>query len=134
MISLPSHKFIAWTNCIQEILKIGNSNHDKLESLIGRLGHVATIIQYSKHIMSWIRQLMHKSKNRRSIKITEEVANDLTFHLEILKLATAGISMKLLTYCKVQRVYRADACPAGLGGYSTTGRAWRLYIPLWLQF
>ena len=134
LISLPEHKFIAWSNCIQEILDKGKSNYDELESLIGRLGHVATIIQYSKHFMSRIRQLMHKSKNRRFINISNEVEKDLIFHTEILKIASQGISMNLLTYRKIQRVYRSDACPAGLGGYSTMGRAWRFYIPHWLQF
>ena len=31
-------------------------------------------------------------------------------------------------------LYRSDACPAGMGGYSNKGWAWRWYIPKWLQF
>ena len=42
--------------------------------------------------------------------------------------------MNLLVYRKPTKVYRSDSCPAGLGGYSSDGYAWRWYIPEWLRY
>jgi hypothetical protein len=111
-----------------------STSFKELETLIGRLGHVTIIIQHAKHFMSRLRALMHKAKNRRSIKLNEESEEDLRFHLSLLENAYKGISMNLITYRKIDRGYRSDACPAGLGGYSNLGRAWRWYIPKHLQF
>ena len=87
-----------------------------------------------KHFLSQIRQEKSRSKNRKSIKLLEEVKEDFTLHLRFLKIACNGISMNLLTYRKPTHVYRGDACPFGLGGYSAKGRAWRWYIPKELRF
>ena len=54
--------------------------------------------------------------------------------ITFLKTARSGIDMNLLVFRKPVKVYRSDACPAGLGGYSSDGNAWRWYIPKDLQF
>jgi hypothetical protein len=134
-VSLPFEKFTAWSNGINQILKKNNKTTFKeLETLIGRLGHVTVVMSPAKHFMSRLRQLMLRAKHKRSIKLTDETREDLKFHLKILKKANTGTSMNLLTYRKVDRGYRSNACPAGIGGYSTEGRAWRFYLPKHLQF
>jgi hypothetical protein len=45
-----------------------------------------------------------------------------------------GISMNQIAYRKPTHVYRSDACPAGIGGYSHEGFAWRFYLPNDLKF
>ena len=44
--------------------------------------------------------------------------------------------MNLLVFRKPVKVYRSDSCPAGMGGYSSDGFAWRWYryIPEHLKF
>ena len=42
--------------------------------------------------------------------------------------------MNLLVFRKPTRVYRSDSCPAGMGGYSSDGFAWRWYTPKQLKF
>jgi hypothetical protein len=133
-ISLPFEKFKAWSDGIKSILRAKSTSFKELETLIGRLGHVTVIIQHAKHFMSRLRSLMHKAKNRRTIKLNDESIEDLKFHLTLLENAHTGISMNLITYRQIDRGYRSDACPAGLGGYSNLGRAWRWYIPKHLQF
>ena len=132
-ISLPPDKHIAWSNNIHDILKKKSSTFSELETLIGRLGHVTFIIPYAKYFMSRLRSLLYTAKHKRSVKIPSEIANYLNFHLEILDLARKGMSMNLLTYRKVDILYQADACPAGLGGYSARGRTWHSKIPKHLQ-
>ena len=40
----------------------------------------------------------------------------------------------MLAFRKPVKVYRSDSCPAGMGGYSSDGYAWRWYIPEHLKF
>ncbi len=42
--------------------------------------------------------------------------------------------MNQIAFCKPTHVYRSDSCPAGIGGCSHEGFAWRWEIPLVLQF
>ena len=54
--------------------------------------------------------------------------------IEILRKANNGIDMNLLAFHAPDRIYHSDSCPAGLGGYSNEGHAWRFQIPTHLQF
>lgn len=91
------------------------------------------IIPSVHHFMSRLRELHNRSKNRRSIKISETCLEDLNLMLLFLKQANNGISLNQIVYRKPTHVYRSDSCPAGLGGYSHQGWAWRFYIPPHLQ-
>ena len=136
-VSLPTHKYIAWSNIIKQMIETRKSNFDELESTLGRLAHVFTIIPQMKHFTSRIRFEMMRSSNRRNkkgIKLNNEVIEDLKLHLKFLRKAKNGISMNILTYRQPTHIYRSDACPAGLGGFSAQGQAWRWKIPKELQF
>ena len=136
-VSLPTHKYTAWSNIIKKMLDTRKSNFDELESTLGRLAHVFTIIPQMKHFTSRIRFEMIRSSNRRNkkgIKLSNEVIEDLKLHLKFLRKAKEGISMNVLTYREPTHIYRSDACPAGIGGFSAKGRAWRWEIPKDLRF
>jgi hypothetical protein len=49
--------------------------------------------------------------------------------LKILDKSKGGIDMNLLGFHSPDRIYYSDSCPAGLGGYSNQGFAWRFRIP-----
>ena len=51
-----------------------------------------------------------------------------------LEKAKDGVDMNLLVFRKPNKVYRSDSCPAGMGGYSSDGFAWRWYLPDHLKF
>lgn len=133
-VSLPFDKFKAWKDSINNMISCKRSSFKELESTIGRLGHVTTIIPYMKHFMSRIRLAMERATNRRSIQLNHDIIEDLQLHLKFLLKANEGISMNLLTVRKITRAYRTDACPAGIGGFSNKGRAWRWKIPTHLQY
>jgi hypothetical protein len=59
---------------------------------------------------------------------------DLDLMKEILVKANKGIDMNLLTFRAPDHKYYSDLCPAGLGGYSNQGHAWRFQVPIHLQF
>jgi hypothetical protein len=55
--------------------------------------------------------------------------SNLELMLQVLDKAKGGIDMNLLAVCAPDRIYYSDSCPAGLGGYSNQGFAWRYCIP-----
>ena len=133
-VALPEHKFVAWTDSIKSITKKGSATHDELDTLVGRLTHLSAIVLPILHFLSRLRQVRDRAKNRREIRIPAAVGEDLELMQETLLLARRGINMNLLTYHLPSHVYRSDACPAGIGGYSSKGRVWRFKIPPELQF
>ena len=79
--------------------------------------------------MSRLRDLLRRACNRRTIKLTEPTRKDLELMLFFLEKSKVGIDMIFLVFRKPTKVYRSDACPAGIGGYSSDGFAWRWYLP-----
>jgi hypothetical protein len=55
-------------------------------------------------------------------------------YARVLNTAHKGISLNSIAFCRPTHVYCLDSCPAGLGGYSNEGFAWRWYIPKPLKF
>ena len=133
-IALPKNKYVAWKVAILEILEAGNTSFIELEPMIGRIVHLGIVLPSIHHFMSRLRGLLRKSANRSRINLNTNVIKDLELMLFLLEEAHIGVDMKILVYRKPTRIYRSDSCPAGLGGYSSDGFAWRLYIPLWLKF
>ena len=129
LISLPTNKFIAWSKDIRQIIKSKQSTFKELETLVGRCNHAAYVIPTARHFLSRIRALKTSSRFRRITSIPKHVITDLQLWLDFLKSAHNGISMNLLTYRLPTHVFRSDACEHGLGGYSASGKAWRLQFP-----
>ena len=102
--------------------------------MIGRIVHLGIVLPSIHHFISRLRELLRKSANRRRINLNTNVIENLKLMLFFLEEAHIGIDMNLLFYRKPTKVYRSDACPAGLGRYSRYGFSWRFYIPLWLKF
>ena len=128
-ISIPSNKFKAWSKQLRDLIERKQTSHSELDTLIGRLNHAAYVIPTARHFMSHIRSLKTKAKYKQTVAIPRLVIADLTLWLDFLISAHSGISMNLLTYRKPTHIYRSDACEHGLGGYSSTGKAWRLKFP-----
>lgn len=54
--------------------------------------------------------------------------------LQFLELGRKGVDLNLIAYLAPSHVYYSDSCPAGLGGYSWDGVAWRFIVPPDLRF
>ena len=85
------------------------------------------------HFLSRLRDLHRRSRNRRQIAIPDICLEDLELMRFFLNRARAGVSLNQIAFREPNHVYRSDSCPAGLGGYSHLGWAWRFYIPAELQ-
>jgi len=125
LIHLPENKYVAWTEEIKKMISVKASTAKEIEANIGRLVHLGLAIPSIHHFMSQLRDLHTTAKRRGSIKINCECQKDLEMFLGFLKIAKDGISLNSIAFRRPTHIYRSDSCPAGLGGYSDKGWAWR---------
>jgi hypothetical protein len=132
-ISLPTDKYRAWSSDLKRFGEAKRCTHAELETLVGRLNHTAYVLPSARHFLNRIREGIVPSAggktNRRRLVFGSEALSDLALWEEFLSSAHQGVSMNLLVTRTPDRVCWSDACPQGVGGYSLTGRAWRIRIP-----
>ncbi len=122
-ITLPEHKHIAWSGEIRAMINSGKTTKKALESTIGRLGHVGSVIPWVFHFLSCLQSLLGCARNRQRIAVNDECKHDLALMLKILDKAKGWIDMNLLGFRFPDGIYYSDSCLAGLGGYSNQGFA-----------
>jgi hypothetical protein len=133
-ITLPDNKFHAYSVAISEMLKRGWTSKGELERNIGQWVHLRQIVPTVHHFLSRLRFLKQQAENRWQITINKRCKEDLLFLLFVLGKCHQGIDLNLIAFRQPTHVYRSDSCPAGLGGYSHEGFAWRFYLPDNLKF
>jgi hypothetical protein len=131
LIRLPVDKYMAWKTDIESAIQRKQISQCDLESLIGRLNHVAFVIPTARHFMNRIRKCLRPNgKPWYRIKLPQTVRADLLLWLDFLEQAHLGISMNNIASRMPDRILLTDACPAGMGGYSiSSGTAWRFTVP-----
>jgi hypothetical protein len=131
-ISLPSDKFTEWSRDIQNTLSAKKSHHKKLETLIGRINHVASIFQPLRHYMGRLYQALYRSKTAHGwTYLRQQELADLESLLLFLGTAHRGLSLNNLSFRKPTIIYRSDASEFGIGGYNlTSGIAWHFELPV----
>jgi hypothetical protein len=128
-ISLPEDKYKAWAGDVRQLIRDGHCGAKELETLVGRLNHTSYIMPNARHFMSRIRQGLESKSRKRQRRVSAEAIDDLNLWLKFLEHAYRGVPMNLLVTREPDKVCWSDACPLGIGGYSLSGRAWRLRIP-----
>jgi hypothetical protein len=130
LVILPFDKFVAWTADISDAIRTTHITLGKLTTLVGRLNHAAYVIPLSRHFLGRLRQRLHLVHNaNQEATLSHEDIADLMLWVRFLLTAREGISMNLLTLRKPSQVGISDSCPFGMGGFTWSGRAWRLRIP-----
>jgi hypothetical protein len=61
VISLPSNKFIAWSQIIKNTIESGFVSAKEFKAAIGRLNHLALVVPFVNHFLSRLRKLLSKS-------------------------------------------------------------------------
>ena len=127
---LPSDKFEAWSNDLQEIIAERKGTFGQLESTIGRLNHAAYIIPLSRHFLNRIRlRLRVRRHKNQELSLTQAEIDDFDLWVFFLAQARRGISMNQMTIRQPSKICWSDSCPFGIGGFLLSGRAWRVRIP-----
>jgi hypothetical protein len=130
LVRLPQDKFIAWSSDLSDCIQAGRITLGELETLVGRLNHAAYVIPLSHHFLGRLRQRLQLVRNsKQHIRFSKDEIEDLILWLTFLLTAREGIPMNLLTLRTPSRLGISDSCPYGLGGFSWSGRAWRIQIP-----
>jgi len=137
LISLPTGKFTAWTADVNNFL-LSKGRRVKLrtlETMVGRLQHVANIMVKGNHFLGRLRSAVIRAADKfKGTCLSSEETRDLVLWKDFLVVAHTGIDLNLLTTREPNNILRTDACEHGLGVYSLkTGPAWRWEIPLHLR-
>jgi hypothetical protein len=98
------------------------------------MGHAGFIIPWVYHFLRNLQTLLVRLWHRRFIEINDKCKKDLELMQTILEKSKEGIDMNLLAFRSPDRIYYSNSCPAGLGGYSNQGHAWRFKISDDVQF
>jgi hypothetical protein len=108
------------------------SHHKFLESLIGRINHVACVFQPLKHYMGRLYQALYRSSSTNSwTSFTDNELLDLETMPSFLSAAHSGLSMNILVFRKPTVLFRSDASEFGIGGYNlVSGIAWWFELPV----
>ena len=135
MLSLPEKKRNEWTRDVEFILENADCNRRiqcaELETLVGRLERVASILQEGKHFLNRLHAAEMRAQTHGSTRLSVECRKDLTLWIAFLLKAFQGVDINTLVSRVPDRIVCTDACEHGLGGFSlTTGRAWRWEIPV----
>ena len=133
-VSLPTHKFKAWSQQIHDMMDQKTVSEKLLASVLGRLENVATIIVMMGHFLNNIRNLQIQANRRQhNVRLSKQARDDLHLCLKFFQTAHKGVSMNLLTFRKPDVVHIGDASEHGLGAFASHGRAWRYIIPIHLR-
>ena len=129
-VSLPFDKFTAWTAELDSHLQSKKCSMKSLESTIGKLNHAALVIPLSRHFLNRLRIKIDRSNSARHIlQLSRAELADLALWKSFLSDAHRGISINNLVIRQPTIFGWSDSCPLGLGGFTCSGRAWRLQIP-----
>jgi hypothetical protein len=130
---LPEPKAKDWLFDIDECISNSRCSKEKLESIIGRLNHVGTIIHLSRYFLSRLRYRLQKNNKKwkkASIYLKPWEIEDLKlWKFFLTHLSTKGVSFNNVCFTKPSHITYSDACEWGLGGYTMNGTAWRFEIP-----
>ena len=131
LISLPDHKFIAWSAQIDMTLSKKTVSNKTLMSILGRLENMAQILVILGHFFSNIRHMqMIAEQKKHNIRLNQRTKNDLQLAKYFLQKMNDGVSMNLLTFREPNNIHICDASEHGLGGFASHGRAWAYVIPV----
>jgi hypothetical protein len=106
----------------------------ELKMNIRRWVHLSQGLPFIHHFLSRLCFLLRRLEKKRQQKLNEQCIADLEFLQSALERCRDGIDMNSIAYRHPTHAYRSDLCPAGLGGYSNKGFAWRYYLPQYLKF
>jgi hypothetical protein len=130
LLKLTIDKFVAWTCDLSTVIQAGRATLAELHTLVGRLNHASYVIPLARHFLGRLRQRLHISQSaNQHLSFSQEEMADLHLWTRFLLSARRGISLNNLTLRQPSQIGLSDSCPFGMGGFTWTGRAWRLRVP-----
>ena len=130
LVRLPLDKYEAWSLGLSTLRQSRVITYSDIDSLVGRLNHVAFIIPLARHFLTSFRLLIDRNRpQHQQITVSNQVLLDTALWEHFLLRASQGISMNRITIRQPSQLAVSDSCPFGIGGFLLNGRAWRVRIP-----
>ena len=130
MIKLPQHKHKAWSDQLMGYATRQRAGGKDLQSLLGRMEQVATIIPMFGHFLNNIRSTeIRATATGKPQFINKRTREDLLLAQMFLAKAAEGVNLNLMSFRSPTHIYINDASEHGIGGFATHGRAWSWVIP-----
>jgi hypothetical protein len=131
-LSLPHDKLRDWSHDISKMISGKKSHFKSLESILGKLNHVACSFPPMRHYMGRLYQALQRSSLSKGwTSFSAHDLRDLDMMLLFLNKAANGISLNYLVFRKPDFIYHSDASEFGIGGYNIlSGVAWRIELPI----
>jgi len=129
-IELPNEKFKRWNQDLSETISTKMISFKELEKLIGRLNHAASACPIMRYFLNRLRKMLQNWESKKQTKkvkryISSKILEDIKlWHKTFLPKINLGMSLNLITYRRPSVMSWSDACPQGMGGYDSFGRAW----------
>ena len=99
LVTLPSHKCIAWSSQVTQFIDCSSTKLKNLSSVIGRLENITIMFRMGAHFLNNFRALGLKAMaSKHAVQITQRVKEDARLWLKFIRIAGEGISMNLLTF------------------------------------
>ena len=100
------------------------ATQNQLEVMVSCLKHLYVVMQPVLCFLNCLRHLMECTSHQQQVRSSPNICKDACLFLHVLDKAAVGVNLNLVTFRMTTCVYREDARPAGLGGYSLQGQAW----------
>ena len=128
-ISLPEHKFLAWSSQIKHIIKSRKTTAIILETVLGRLTNASSILPLARHFLPRLRFFHSKMSKYKTYTINRTMLADLELCLTLLQKTRLGISLNSIAFRLPDMCYFEDACNHGFGGWNHLGEFYDWVIP-----
>jgi hypothetical protein len=134
---LPEEKANDWLIDISKCITTSHCSKGLLETIIGRLNHIGTIIHISRYFLTRLRFRLRKYNDKHkkfSIHLAPWDIDDLKlWKFFITHVQKTGVSINNICITSITATTYSDACEWGMGGFTSQGHAWRYQIPTHLQ-
>ena len=118
-LSLPHDKLRDWSHDISKMISGKKSHFKSIESILGRLNHVACSFPPMRHYMGRLYQALQRSSLSKGwTSFSAHDLRDLDMMLLFLNKAANGISLNNLVFRKPDFIYHSDASEFCIGGYN----------------
>jgi hypothetical protein len=98
--------------------------------LVGCLQNASLAIPLASYFINRLRgTIVEGMKPYHMYRLSPSTVEDLHLWFDFLKQANRGFSMNLLVNRMPTHITYSDACPAGMGGFSSSGTAWLYILP-----
>jgi hypothetical protein len=130
LVVLPKDKYEAWIAELKALSDDRVTTYADLDSLVGKLNHVAFLIPLARHFLTRLRSLIDWNKHQQQqITLSRNALLDCQLWEGFLLKASQGMSMNRITNRQPTKLAVSDSCPFGIGGFLLDGRAWRVKTP-----